>query len=332
MITEELSTYISNLRYKEENGERYYYSVYGEKQSENGSMLNIPIVNIKQSRKQATGADKLQDYFDRVIDGKYDAITIEEYPNCSDNATPIQSMRFVLANPKGKGKKKPNQNQMSKPSAYKPNSVDTLDNLFKQMGVPMGLQGFMQATAQSISTQERYEDAKQLVSDLKSDCKLKDTEIQRLKDENEKLRYQIKDEKDKVRDIQHECEIKIAETKQQVGFLGLAGQFAGAFFSKTGMGQKLAGFMADGAPSPTPSQSMGGGDLREVSDETLQLYQNVEQYYRSLGEADFQIFASIVQYLSMAPANLPNVGNICKKLYQTQLNRQSNGVQQDTQL
>ncbi len=316
MMTEELQTYISNLRFKDEKGERYYFSIMGEKVSKDGgNMLNIPIISIKQKRKAATGADTFQEYFDKAIDGKYNAIVVEEYSNCSDNATPIETMRFELSKPKGRNKK--NGNQMSnKPSTYRSNGVDGLDNLFKQMGIPSGLQGFMQATAQSISTQERYEDAKQLVSDLKGDNKIKDAEIQRLKDENEKLRYQIKEEKDKVRDTIHESEMKIAEVKQQVGLLGLAGQFAGAFFSKTGMGQKLAGFWADGE---MPGNM--GGDA--PSGPHASDYANIERYCKSLNDTELEMFCWIVQYICMAPANLSTVNNVCKKLYQSQASKQS---------
>lgn len=329
-MSEELETYLQVLEIKDNNKDRYFVNITGEKQSKSGMVNNIPLMSIKQLRKRATGADKIRGTVEQAIKANFKSITIVEYPNCSDDAIPDASNTFDLifnTTPK----KRNNRNMGNRQEMYGDNNfVDRLNDIFGTMGVPGGLQGFMQATAQSMTIAERYEDAKQSIADLKYDNKEKDTTIQKLKEKVETLTAQVKDEKDRCKDIQREYENKINETKQQVGLLGLFSNFAGAFAAKTEAGQKLAGFLSD-APTPsepptTPEPSISNNDtIKEIDPQMAQYYNAIEGFYKELDMQDLEKFSTIVQFVELDPTNLNNVTAICKKLYLKQQNASQNG-------
>lgn len=330
-MSEELETYLQVLEIKDNNKDRYFVNITGEKQSKSGMVNNIPLMSIKQLRKRATGADKIRNTVEQAIKANFKSITISEYPNCSDDAIPDASNTFDLISNTTPTKRKNRNNVGNRQDMFGDNNfVDRLNDIFGTMGVPGGLQGFMQATAQSMTIAERYEDAKQSIADLKFDNKEKDTTIQKLKEKVEALTAQIKDEKDRCKDIQREYENKINDTKQQVGLLGLLSNFAGAFAAKTEAGQKLAGFLSD-TPTPSANTSVpepsipNVGGINEIDPQMAQYYNAIEDYYKGLDMQDLEKFCAIVQFIELDPTNLNNVTTVCKKLYAKQQNASQNG-------
>lgn len=338
-MTDELNTYLQNLEFKEKSGTRYYFDITGKKyDKKSDAIFSLPIVSIKQKGRNATGSKLLLDCINHASQSGCQSIEVKEYASFDQEAEPILIQDFPIKSTKRNTKKSQeelvhNQQQQMGNIFGQGTALQGIDSMMSMLGIGGGLQGLIQRTADNITIQDRYADAKDAIQKLENSKTALENKIEKQKEEIESLKDRLKEAKDDYKDLQRDYDFKREKLENKAGLGSLfMNSLVGYVAKKTNfdatLGDLLGSEMGGTATAPAAANVDTSG-MSQIDDTTANFYANIDVYYKSLNAADLEKFATIIQYLSIDTNNINTLLSVVQKLYTKQLSQQNNGISEN---
>lgn len=329
MNNKTLQDYYTTYAFKDNAGTKYFFDIVAIR-SDGASEVECPIVSIRQNRKEATGAETFKLACEQIENTRSAiAVVIREYagfandcPPISENRVEIRTIKIKKDNKKNKKNQGGNKQQQFPPqfpySGFGGDDTSRflsgVNNQLNALGLGT-LQQVMQGTANQLAVQEKYEDAKMVIQELKLDNKQALGEIQRLKD-------QLEDEKDRYRHLEYKLQDAIRENKMQRESYEssmkwtsvIARGIGGAALDKLGLTDKIAGFMGvpAAAAQQIPQQQAAAAaqqnlddiDLTPSNSETSEKVSEITKYLKSLDVEHIEKICAICEFVSTSDDRL----------------------------
>lgn len=314
MNNKTLQDLYTTFQFKDEAKTRYFFDIVAVK-SDGNSEVEYPIISIRQNRKNATGADTFKKAIENIESSKSSvAVIIREYDGIADDCQPICVNRVEL---KKGGKStlddtdnKPQQIQQPPPvnipllgfgNLEQTNAYLTMvNNQLSQFGLG-SLPDIMRSTSQSLSLQEKYDDAKMVIQELKLDNKQQLAEIQRLKDTIEHHKDQYKQLQYQLQDAQRAAKLEKESLETNLMWSNVIGRsLGGAIIDKFDLVNKFQGFLGvpqgqQAAGQTGQTSSTNGADVAPAGDGKLH---EINTYLQSLDAEHIAKVYAICEFIS----------------------------------
>lgn len=342
-----------NFVFKDNAGTKYFFDIEGVSMSGENEM-NYPLVSIRQNRKNATGAEVFKNAVERLESSRNNiAIVVKEYNSVADDAVPISENRFELRkkpndnndkNNKNKKKQKPtaqqlayNNAQQAQAAAQMPffgfgnpettnNFLGAMNAQMQMLGIQGGLSGVFQQTAGNLSLQERLDDAKQVISELKTDNRQLQENIRILKDKLETAKDEYKKLEYKLMDTQRDSSFMEKSYQKELSMGSLISKAVlGVVSEKFGLMDKVAGLMGmpasaaakaaapAQAAAPQPQAAAPKPTFTSVNPATEAQIDEIDEYLASLDKPHMDMVYRIIEYISISDDNLGAVEQYVKQ-------------------
>lgn len=335
MLNEQLKEISSAYKFKDMSGIPYFIDVIGVQKTDGDNEMNMPLLTVSQARRKATGAET----FERIIDfveknKKYVAVIVNEYNSIDDDAMPIETKRIDLlggnttktSNKMAKQRTKKEleeENEALRQQMERYNPMQTngmlgaINQAMEMFGVQGGLGAVAQNTAMLMTTQDKLDDAKLTITELKgtinnlnSKIDEKDSKIEDLKNKNRNLEDDLREAK-----RNHAQTVERYEQKLSIGSLASQGLF-GFLGKQFKLDEKLAGVLGDAdTDAPASVQQPQVMDIfSDIPEDNAKLIKPCVTYLKSLDYTNLQMMVSIIQYCSKDNANIIQMAKVVKTL------------------
>lgn len=339
-MTIQLQTLLDAYRFKDANNVRYFFDIIGVVVDSDGVAMRIPLVSVSQMRNKATSAAVFEKHIKYLeSQEKYNAVIINEYDNVSDDASPINSIRVDLPRSLTDGKK--SNKKMAKKTkqdleeevemlsqqlvAYKnASNSDALGALSDQLShIGMGgLGDIINHSAAYLSSQDKLEDMRAMVGELKSDNKSLLGKLESKNEEIERLKEEKRRAEDDLREAKREAASKIENLESKLSIGNIMATGAMGFISKQfKLDEKLAGIFGDDTASSEAMaavQPKAAGEYDGIAPENVSLIKPCVTYLKSLDYTNLQYMVSVIQYCSQDSNNILTLARFVKQLISKQ--------------
>ncbi|MBQ9212568.1 MAG: hypothetical protein IJ150_01325 [Bacteroidales bacterium] len=332
-MTTELNEYYNTLVFKDNAQTKYYYDVYGVTAAEDGTEIQYPVITINQNRRNATGAENFKNAIEQLeTNTNVSAVIVKEYNGFYDGCEPLTENTFQLK----KSKKMRRKTSTSKKQQNLPQQVGGLGaindvltnfgNTLGMMGFQNGLSGIITASAQQIAAQDKIEDLKSQVADLKNEKSKLEGQVEELKTKNEDLKESHKKIENEMYDLKRDFKYKEErwQNKLTLGNMGLTATL-GFLGKKFKLEEKLAGLLEDNEPQQEiQSQTENTQNDSTLNDIALTKSKpeitEINQYLQTLDASRLTAVMTICQYISLSDKHLKRVYNFVMKVTNTEEN------------
>lgn len=334
-----------NFVFKDNAGTKYFFDIEGVSMAGDNEM-SYPLVSIRQNRKNATGAEVFKNAVEKIESSRNNiAIVIREYNSVADDAVPISENRIELRkqtnkNNKNKKKQKQANSQVAISNAQQQqmpffgfgnpettnNFLGAMNAQMQMLGIQGGLSGVFQQTAGNLSLQERLDDAKQVISELKTDNRQLQENIRILKDKLETAKDEYKKLEYKLMDTQRDSSFMEKSYQKELSMGSLISKAVlGVVSDKLGLVEKFAGFMGvpqgaaakaatpAQAAAPQPQAAAPKPTFTSVNPATEAQIDEIDEYLASLDKPHMDMVYRIIEYISISDDNLGAVEQYVKQ-------------------
>lgn len=327
MINDKLKELATAFRFKDASKIPYFIDIIGVQSEDDGNEMNVPLLTVSQARRKATGVDS----FTKVVEfvegnSKYIAVVINEYDSVDDEATPINSQRIELeSRQKSQPKKSNTMKRKTKEDLEKENAelreqlqkfspsmsgnlLGVTNQIMEMVGVQGGLGAVAQNAAMLMTTQDKLEDSKLTIQELKEEIRNLNNKLETKNNEIEKFKDDLRKVKEDARDEKHKYEMQVESLQSKLGIGSMFTTGLMGFMVKNS--PKLAGFFGE-CEQEAQAQMQGSVQaqaedslLANVPEQNAELIRSVVEYLKSLDEINLQLVVSCIQYCSQSTDNI----------------------------
>lgn len=324
-----LQDFYTTFTFKDNARTKYYFDIVSVR-SDGNSEIEYPVVSIRQNRRDATGAETFKNAVEQIEQTKSAiAVIIREYNGYADDCTPVSENRVEIKNlpnrneNNGKKKQKPKQNyqpqQMMQVPMWGLGSLEQTNQYLNGVNSQLqmfgigGIQEVLKSTASNLTLQEKYDDAKQVIQELKLDNKQQLAAINQLKEELSKERDKYKHLEYKLMDVQREAKMEKDSLESKLMWTSVIGKsLGGAFLDKMGISDKIGSLLGVQQPQGQPQQQSQQADASQAASgnsETDGKVQEIIKYLNSLDKTGIENIYAICEFVSTSADRMNGVLN-----------------------